>query len=80
MKYAMMLMLLLAAGCYDSLESNAPTRNGTNGTASQMGAQNQLSDPSQNNVNRVETMPQDGENAAVGGANGALERPARSSP
>lgn len=75
MKWTLLLLTLFVAGCTDSGTSDSPRQTGTVGTPSQMGAENQMGDSSQNNVNRVNTMPQDGENASVGGANGQTVQP-----
>lgn len=63
MKRTLLLLAVLEAGCADADRSDSPTRTGTVGTPSQRGSENQLGDPSQVNVNRINTMPQDGENA-----------------
>jgi hypothetical protein len=77
MQMASLLIVLLLAGCEDSIHSDSHLRSGTSGTPSQVAAENQTGDSSQVNVNRVGTMPQDGENAAVGGSNGDGVRPGR---
>jgi hypothetical protein len=74
-RQTLILITLLAAGCADTGNSGSGSKTGTLGTASQMGSSNQLGDSSQVNVNRVNTVPQDGENASVGGANGQTVQP-----